>query len=110
MGQVLWQLYVRVMLALLDAGVKIKRPVSGIVMGLITDGDKYAVLQIFSEMKTILRHGLKVTGTVNGVTATQMDIKIDGLPYEILEQALQQATRTFAHSVKNVRGNARTTS
>lgn len=85
-------------LALLDAGVKIKRPVSGIAMGLITDGDKYAVLSdILGDEDHLGDMDFKVTGTVNGVTATQMDIKIDGLPYEILEQALQQAKQGRLH-------------
>ena len=71
-------------LALMDAGVKIKKPVSGIAMGLIKNAgeDKYAVL---SDMD------FKVTGTKDGITATQMDIKVDGLSYEILEKALLQA-------------------
>lgn len=79
-------------MALMDAGVKIKRPVSGIAMGLITEGNNYAVLSdILGDEDHLGDMDFKVTGTVNGVTATQMDIKIDGLPYEILEQALQQA-------------------
>ena len=85
-------------LALMDAGVKIKRPVSGIAMGLITDGGKYAVLSdILGDEDHLGDMDFKVTGTINGVTATQMDIKIDGLSYEILEQALEQAKRGRLH-------------
>ena len=81
-------------LALLDAGVKMKRPVAGIAMGLITDEGnvKHAVLSdILGDEDHLGDMDFKVTGTVNGITATQMDIKCDGLPYEILEQALSQA-------------------
>ncbi len=81
-------------LALLDAGVKMKKPVSGIAMGLITDTDspKYAVLSdILGDEDHLGDMDFKVTGTVDGITATQMDIKCDGLSYEILENALMQA-------------------
>lgn len=81
-------------LALLDAGVKMKRPVSGIAMGLITDteSDKYAILSdILGDEDHLGDMDFKVTGTRNGITATQMDIKCDGLSYEILERALNQA-------------------
>ncbi len=81
-------------LALLDAGVKIKKPVSGIAMGLITDahGSKYAVLSdILGDEDHLGDMDFKVTGTRDGITATQMDIKCDGLSYEILERALLQA-------------------
>ena len=81
-------------LALLDAGVKMKRPVSGIAMGLITDTDspKYAVLSdILGDEDHLGDMDFKVTGTREGITATQMDIKCDGLSYEILERALNQA-------------------
>ena len=81
-------------LALLDAGVKMKKPVSGIAMGLITDTDspKYAVLSdILGDEDHLGDMDFKVTGTVDGITATQMDIKCDGLSYEILEKALLQA-------------------
>ena len=65
---------------------------------MITDGDKYAVLSyILGDEDHLGDMDFKVTGTVNGVTATQMDIKIDGLPYEILEQALQQAKQGRLH-------------
>ncbi|MDE5635503.1 MAG: polyribonucleotide nucleotidyltransferase, partial [Muribaculaceae bacterium] len=81
-------------LALLDAGVKMKRPVSGIAMGLITDtsSDKYAILSdILGDEDHLGDMDFKVTGTRDGITATQMDIKCDGLSYEILERALNQA-------------------
>ncbi len=81
-------------LALLDAGVKMKRPVSGIAMGLITDTDcsKYAILSdILGDEDHLGDMDFKVTGTRQGITATQMDIKCDGLSYEILEKALSQA-------------------
>ena len=81
-------------LALLDAGVKMKKPVSGIAMGLITDTEssKYAVLSdILGDEDHLGDMDFKVTGTVDGITATQMDIKCDGLSYEILEKALMQA-------------------
>lgn len=81
-------------LALMDAGVKIKGPVSGIAMGLITDTKtgKYAVLSdILGDEDHLGDMDFKVAGTANGITATQMDIKIDGLPYEVLVKALEQA-------------------
>ncbi len=81
-------------LALLDAGVKMKKPVSGIAMGLITDieSSKYAVLSdILGDEDHLGDMDFKVTGTRDGITATQMDIKCDGLSYEILERALNQA-------------------
>ncbi|MDE7407634.1 MAG: polyribonucleotide nucleotidyltransferase [Muribaculaceae bacterium] len=79
-------------LALLDAGVQMKRPVAGIAMGLISDGQKYAVLSdILGDEDHLGDMDFKVTGTTDGITATQMDIKCDGLSYEILEKALMQA-------------------
>jgi len=81
-------------LALMDTGIQIKNPVSGIAMGLITDAKsgKYAILSdILGDEDHLGDMDFKVTGTRNGVTATQMDIKVDGLPYEVLEQALEQA-------------------
>ena len=79
-------------LALLDAGVKMRKPVSGIAMGLISDGEKYAVLSdILGDEDHLGDMDFKVTGTADGITATQMDIKCDGLSYEILEKALMQA-------------------
>lgn len=85
-------------LALLDAGVKMKRPVSGIAMGLITDNEKYAVLSdILGDEDHLGDMDFKVTGTEKGITATQMDIKCDGLSYEILEKALNQAKEGRLH-------------
>ncbi|MDE5659584.1 MAG: polyribonucleotide nucleotidyltransferase [Muribaculaceae bacterium] len=79
-------------LALLDAGVKMTRPVAGIAMGLISDGQKWAVLSdILGDEDHLGDMDFKVTGTDKGITATQMDIKCDGLSYEILEKALMQA-------------------
>ncbi|MCM1483034.1 MAG: polyribonucleotide nucleotidyltransferase, partial [Muribaculaceae bacterium] len=87
-------------LALLDAGVKMKKPVSGIAMGLITDTatGKYAVLSdILGDEDHLGDMDFKVTGTCDGITATQMDIKCDGLSYEILERALLQAREGRLH-------------
>ncbi len=81
-------------LALLDAGVKMRRPVSGIAMGLITDNatGQYAILSdILGDEDHLGDMDFKVTGTRDGITATQMDIKCDGLSYEVLERALNQA-------------------
>ena len=79
-------------MALMDAGVKIKKPVSGIAMGLISDGDRYSVLSdILGDEDHLGDMDFKVTGTKDGITACQMDIKIKGLSYEILEKALEQA-------------------
>ncbi|PZR20322.1 MAG: polyribonucleotide nucleotidyltransferase [Flavobacterium psychrophilum] len=81
-------------LALLDAGVKMKKPVSGIAMGLISDDatGRWAVLSdILGDEDHLGDMDFKVTGTADGITACQMDIKIDGLNYEIMEQALNQA-------------------
>lgn len=79
-------------MALMDAGVQLKKPVSGIAMGLISDGDKYAVLSdILGDEDHLGDMDFKVTGTAEGITATQMDIKIKGLSYEILVKALMQA-------------------
>jgi polyribonucleotide nucleotidyltransferase len=79
-------------LALMDAGIQLTRPVSGIAMGLITDGDRYAVLSdILGDEDHLGDMDFKVTGTSIGITACQMDIKIDGLKYEIMEAALAQA-------------------
>ena len=79
-------------MALLDAGIKMKKPVSGIAMGLISDGDRYAVLSdILGDEDHLGDMDFKVTGTADGITACQMDIKIKGLSYEILVNALKQA-------------------
>jgi polyribonucleotide nucleotidyltransferase len=86
-------------LALMDAGIKIKNPVSGIAMGLIMGKDgKYAVLSDILGDEDHLGHmDFKVAGTSSGITACQMDIKVDGLTYEILEQALSQAKEGRLH-------------
>ena len=79
-------------LALMDAGVKLKKPVSGIAMGLISEGDKFAVLSdILGDEDHLGDMDFKVTGTADGITATQMDIKVDGLSYDVLAKALEQA-------------------
>ena len=79
-------------MALMDAGVQLKKPVSGIAMGLISDGDNYAVLSdILGDEDHLGDMDFKVTGTADGITACQMDIKIKGLSYEILVNALKQA-------------------
>ena len=87
-------------MALLDAGVKMKKPVSGIAMGLISDAKtgKYAVLSdILGDEDHLGDMDFKVTGTKDGITACQMDIKVDGLSYEILAEALEQAKRGREH-------------
>ena len=87
-------------LALMDAGVKLKKPVSGIAMGLITDTKtgKYAVLSdILGDEDHLGDMDFKVTGTKDGITATQMDIKVDGLSYEVLAKALEQAKQGRLH-------------
>ncbi|MEL0244205.1 MAG: polyribonucleotide nucleotidyltransferase [Flavobacteriaceae bacterium] len=79
-------------MALMDAGVKISKPVSGIAMGLISDGERYSVLSdILGDEDHLGDMDFKVTGTSDGITACQMDIKIKGLSYEILVKALEQA-------------------
>ena len=83
-------------LALMDAGVPMKKPVSGIAMGLIKNPgeDKYAVLSdILGDEDHLGDMDFKVTGTRDGITATQMDIKVDGLSYEVLAAALEQARK-----------------
>ena len=87
-------------LALMDAGVQIKKPVSGIAMGLISEnkGKNFAVLSdILGDEDHLGDMDFKVTGTKDGITATQMDIKVDGLSYEILETALNQAKAGRMH-------------
>lgn len=87
-------------LALMDAGVNITRPVSGIAMGLISEnkGQNYAILSdILGDEDHLGDMDFKVTGTEKGITATQMDIKVDGLSYEILENALAQAREGRMH-------------
>ena len=105
-------------LALMDAGIQIEKPVSGIAMGLITDGNRFAVLSdILGDEDHLGDMDFKVTGTKDGITACQMDIKIDGLRYDIMEQALKQAhegrmhilgkiTETIAAPNTNVKAHA----
>ena len=92
-------------LALMDAGVPIKAPVSGIAMGLIKNPgeDKYAVLSdILGDEDHLGDMDFKTTGTAKGLTATQMDIKCDGLSYEILEKALAQAQQAREHILSKI--------
>lgn len=87
-------------LALMDSGIQIRKPVSGIAMGLITDTEsgKYAVLSdILGDEDHLGDMDFKVTGTDKGITATQMDIKVDGLSYDTLAEALDQAKRGRMH-------------
>lgn len=79
-------------LALMDAGVPLKRPVSGIAMGLIMDGDTPYVLSDLMDAEDFAGHmDFKVTGTTEGITALQMDMKVHGLPVDILEKAIEQS-------------------
>ncbi len=92
-------------LALMDAGIKIRKPVSGIAMGLITDSKtgKWAVLSdILGDEDHLGDMDFKVAGTENGITATQMDIKVDGLTYDILEKALAQANAGRKHILSKI--------
>ncbi len=92
-------------LALMDAGVQIKKPVSGIAMGLITDKNspKFCVLSdILGDEDHLGDMDFKVTGTRDGITATQMDIKVDGLSYEVLEKALLQARAGRLHILDKI--------
>ncbi len=85
-------------LALMDAGVKIKSAVSGIAMGMIAEGGRSAILSdILGDEDAIGDMDFKVTGTSKGITGCQMDIKVDGLPYETLEKALMQAKEGRLH-------------
>lgn len=86
-------------LALMDAGVPMKKPVAGIAMGLITDHkSKFAVLSdILGDEDHLGDMDFKITGTKDGITACQMDIKVDGLPYDVLKQALEQAKEGRLH-------------
>jgi polyribonucleotide nucleotidyltransferase len=90
-------------MALMDAGVEMKKPVSGIAMGLISDGERYAVLSdILGDEDHLGDMDFKVTGTVDGITACQMDIKIKGLSYEILVNALKQARAGRLHILEKI--------
>lgn len=91
-------------LAMMDAGVQIKAPVSGIAMGMIAEGSRIAILSdILGDEDALGDMDFKVTGTDNGITAVQMDIKVDGLPYEILENALSQAKDGRIHILNEMR-------
>lgn len=92
-------------LALMDAGIKIKKPVSGIAMGLITDtkAGKYAILSdILGDEDHLGDMDFKVTGTRDGITATQMDIKVEGLSFEIMTKALEQAKAGRLHILDKI--------
>ena len=90
-------------MTLMDAGVQISNPVSGIAMGLISDGKRFAVLSdILGDEDHLGDMDFKVTGTAHGITACQMDIKIKGLPYDILIQALKQARDGRMHILEKL--------
>jgi polyribonucleotide nucleotidyltransferase len=90
-------------LALMDAGVPIKAPVAGIAMGLIKSGEHYSILSDIQGMEDHLGDmDFKVAGTAKGVTALQMDIKIEGLSREILDEALQQAKKGRMHILESM--------
>ncbi len=90
-------------LALMDAGVPLKAPVSGIAMGLMMDGDKAYVLSDIADAEDFAGDmDFKVTGTANGVTAMQMDMKVHGLPVEILRQAVEQSKAGRAHILEHM--------
>jgi polyribonucleotide nucleotidyltransferase len=90
-------------LALMDGGVQITSPVSGIAMGLVADDGKFAVLSdILGDEDHLGDMDFKVTGTSKGITACQMDIKVDGLPYEVLIQALEQARGGRLHILNKI--------
>ncbi len=93
-------------LALMDAGIKIKAPVSGIAMGMISDAEtgKYAILSdILGDEDHLGDMDFKVTGTAKGITACQMDIKVDGLSYEVLGKALAQAREGRLHILEEIK-------
>ncbi len=91
-------------MALMDAGVKIKSPVSGIAMGMISDGERFAILSdILGDEDALGDMDFKVTGTEKGICACQMDIKIEGLPYEMLEKALDQARHGRIHILNEMK-------
>ncbi|MDA7711244.1 polyribonucleotide nucleotidyltransferase [Flavobacteriaceae bacterium] len=90
-------------MALMDAGVQIKKPVSGIAMGLITEGGRFAVLSdILGDEDHLGDMDFKVTGTADGITACQMDIKIKGLRFDIMTKALNQAREGRLHILKHL--------
>ncbi len=90
-------------LALLDAGVPLKRPVSGIAMGLMMDGDKPVILSDIADAEDFAGDmDFKVTGTEQGITALQMDMKVHGLPVKVLASALEQAKAGRQHILKHM--------
>ena len=90
-------------LALMDAGVPLKAPVSGIAMGLIMDGDRPIVLSDIADAEDFAGDmDFKVAGTTNGVTALQMDMKVHGLPVDILRQAIEQGKKGRAHILEHM--------
>lgn len=90
-------------LALMDAGVPLKRPVSGIAMGLMVDGDKHYVLSDIADAEDFAGDmDFKVTGTEKGITAIQMDMKVHGLPVEVLAQAIEQSKAGRAHILEHM--------
>ncbi len=91
-------------IALMDGGIKMKKPVSGIAMGLITDNDNYVVLSdILGDEDHLGDMDFKVTGTADGITACQMDIKIEGLDFNMLEEALNQAKAGRLHILDKIK-------
>lgn len=90
-------------LALMDAGVPLKRPVSGVAMGLMVDGDNYYVLTDLADQEDFAGDmDFKVTGTSEGITALQMDMKVHGLPAEVLKKALDQAREARAEILESM--------
>jgi polyribonucleotide nucleotidyltransferase len=90
-------------LALMDAGVPIKAPIAGVAMGLVGEGDRFAILtDIAGQEDHYGDMDFKVAGSTEGITALQMDIKIQGLPREVLEQALEQARRGRLHILESM--------
>ncbi len=90
-------------LALMDAGVPLKRPVSGIAMGLMMDGDKAYVLSDIADAEDFAGDmDFKVTGTENGITAVQMDMKLHGLPIEVLAEAIRKSTPGRKHILEHM--------
>lgn len=90
-------------MALMDAGVPLKRPVSGVAMGLILDGDTPYILTDLMDAEDFAGHmDFKITGTTEGVTALQMDMKVHGLPVDILEQAIEQSHAGRMHILEHM--------
>ncbi len=97
------QVYVQAHLAMMDAGVPIKAPVAGIAMGIVKSGENYTILTDIQGMEDHLGDmDFKVAGTENGITALQMDIKIEGLSKEILEEAMTQAKQGRMHILESM--------